>query len=202
MVHRVVRAPKVVTFRPMHTVILVPTRLPPTAGAGLGKDHDMARMDETNVQILQLLQRNGRMSMTDLAHAVGRSESTVRERVMALELGGLLKGYQAQVNWDEAGLPALAIIRARCEISKVQEVAAHLASIPNVTRAILLTGPRPIFAMMRVKDIQHLQQILRSRFAQGELQDLEVELAIQSLVDRRPPSLVLPDEPTRTLIHT
>lgn len=149
----------------------------------------MVRMDETNLQILQLLQRNGRMSMTDLAHAVGRSESTVRERVMALELGGLLKGYQAQVNWDEAGLPALAIVRARCDLAKLQDLAAHLAAIPNVTRAMLMTGPNPVFVMLRVKDMAHLQQLLKTRFGDQGLEDVQVEIAIQSLVDRRPPSL-------------
>ncbi|MFA5945004.1 MAG: Lrp/AsnC family transcriptional regulator [Candidatus Thermoplasmatota archaeon] len=149
----------------------------------------MAGMDETNVKILQLLQKNARMTMTDLAQAVGRSESTVRERVESLELKGLLKGYQAQVDWDQAGLPALAVIQARCDMSRIQEVSQQLAAIPNVTRALLLTGPKPILAMLRVRDIQHLQSLLKERFAAGELSDIETQITLESLVDRRPPSL-------------
>jgi Lrp/AsnC family leucine-responsive transcriptional regulator len=162
----------------------------------------MARMDETNLHIIQLLQKNARMSMAELAQAVGRSESTVRERVGSLELKGLLKGYQAQVDWDQAGLPALAVIQARCDMSRVQEVAKQLAAIPNVTRALLLTGSKPILAMLRVRDIEHLQSLLKERFAAGELNDVEIQITLESLVDRRPPSLRDPINGRDTLAET
>src|SRR5438067_16662 len=99
---------------------LYDSRPPPSQGV------PMTRMDETNLRILQLLQKNARMSLTDLAQAVGRSESTVRERVTALELGGFLKGYEARVDWDQAGLPALAIMHARCDMNRIAEVAKQL----------------------------------------------------------------------------
>lgn len=163
----------------------------------------MVRMDETNLMILQLLQKNARTSMTELAQAVGRSESTVRERVVALELAGLLKGYRAEIDWDQAGLPAVAVIQARCDLQRVPEVAKQLAAIPNVTRALLLTGNKPIFALLRVRDIDHLQQLLRERFANGELRDIETHIALDSLVDRRTPPLresVLKGEEQRTTL--
>lgn len=160
----------------------------------------MTRMDETNMRILQLLQKNARMSLTDLAQAVGRSESTVRERVTALELGGFLKGYEARVDWEQAGLPALAILHARCDMNRVADVAKQLAAIPNVTRALLLTGPKPILAMLRVRDLHHLQSILKARIAPGDLTDVEIQIALESLVDRRPPTLLeptVPEDPVR-----
>jgi Lrp/AsnC family transcriptional regulator, leucine-responsive regulatory protein len=149
----------------------------------------MVRIDDTNLKLLQLLQRNGRMTMTELAGAVGRSESTVRERVTALELAGFLQGYQARVDWAAVGLPASAVIRARCDISKIQEVAKQLANIPHVTRAMLLTGPKPVMAILRVRDIQHLHSILRERLANGLLTDIEAEVAMESLVETRPPAV-------------
>jgi DNA-binding Lrp family transcriptional regulator len=149
----------------------------------------MVRMDETNALILQSLQRNARMTMTELAQAVGRSESAVRERVTALELAGLLRGYQAQVDWAQAGLPTLAIVQARCDIKDIQEVARQLAAIPNVTRALLVTGPKPVMAMMRVRDLPHLEALLKQRFADGQLKDMEVQVTMESLVERRAPVL-------------
>jgi DNA-binding Lrp family transcriptional regulator len=64
----------------------------------------MARIDEVNLQILRLLQSNGRMSLAELAVTVGRSESTVRERVNSLELDGFLMGYQAATWGDSRNL--------------------------------------------------------------------------------------------------
>ncbi|MCA1818520.1 MAG: Lrp/AsnC family transcriptional regulator [Thermoplasmatota archaeon] len=149
----------------------------------------MVRIDDTNLKLLQLLQRNGRMTMTELAGAVGRSESTVRERVTALELAGFLQGYQARVDWSAVGLPASAVIRARCDINRIPEVAKQLANIPHVTRAMLLTGPKPVMAILRVRDIQHLHSILRERLANGILSDIEAEVAMESLVETRPPAV-------------
>ncbi len=157
----------------------------------------MTRMDETNLQILHLLQRNARASITDIAHAVGRSETTVRERVAALELGGFLTGYEARVDWDQAGLPTLAILHARTDLGRLEAVTKQLAAIPNVTRALLLTGSKPILVMMRVRDLEHLQTILKERISPGDLTDVEIQITLGSLVERRPPT-ILDAQPSAT----
>lgn len=148
----------------------------------------MVRVDEVNLQILKLLQTNGRMSHAELATRVGRSESTVRERVASMELGGLLQGYEAKVDWSKAGLPAHAVIRARCDYDKITEVAKALTALPHCTRALLLTGPKPILAILRVRDLQHLHSILRESIAIASLKDVEADIALESLVDQRPPT--------------
>jgi Lrp/AsnC family leucine-responsive transcriptional regulator len=150
----------------------------------------MVKMDETNLHILQLLQRDGRMSLSDLSRAVGRSESTVRERVTALELDGILLGYEARVDWEKAGLKRLAIVRAGHSARPIAEVAKQLAAIPNVTQVLLLTGSKPLLVCLRVRDIQHLDTILKSRFAPGDLVDMEVQVALESLVDLRQPAIL------------
>lgn len=147
----------------------------------------MVRMDETNIHILQLLQENGRMTVTDVAKAVGRSESTVRERIASLESAGVLLRYEARVDWSQAGLPAVAVLRARCDLAKIPDVARQLAGIPNVIRALITTGPKPVLVLMRVRDLQQLHSILREHVAPGCLTDIEAEIAMESLVDRRPP---------------
>ncbi len=159
----------------------------------------MTRMDDTNLQIVHLLQQNARMSLIDLAHATGRSETTIRERVLALERGGFLTGYEARVDWGQVGLPALVILQARCDVIRTDAVAKQLAAIPNVTRALFLTGSKPILIMMRVRDLQHLQTILKTKLKPDDLTDIEVHVVLESLVDRRPPTLLnLPDHEVPT----
>lgn len=149
----------------------------------------MARMDETNLHLLHLLQRNGRATIADLAQAVNRSESAVRERITALELGGFVQGYQARVDWGLMGLPARAVIRARCDPRRMAEARDKLAAIPNVIRAVLLTGQKPILAILWVRDLQHLHTLLRDRLS-GILYDIEAEITLETLVEDRYPSLL------------
>ena len=147
----------------------------------------MARIDEVNLHILRLLQSNGRMSLAELAQTVGRSESSTRERVSSLELDGFVLGYQARIDWARVGLPAHAVIRATCDLARTTELAAKLSAMPHVTGAFLLTGRKPILITMRVRDMAHLHSILREELAQGALKEIEAEVALESIVEQRPP---------------
>lgn len=147
------------------------------------------RLDETNLQLLLLLQRNGRMSVADLARAVGRSESVVRERVASMELDGLLKGYEARVDWGRVGLPRQAILRARAT-KPLAEVGTRLAAIPHVTQVLHVTGAKPLLVHLRVRDVAHLAKVIAERLEPAGLTDLDVEVAMESLLPSRPPALL------------
>ncbi|MEP7024840.1 MAG: Lrp/AsnC family transcriptional regulator, partial [Actinomycetota bacterium] len=67
-------------------------------------------MEEINRRIVSLLSRDGRMSFTELARQTGLSVSAAQQRVRRLERRGVIKGYAALVNPDDAGLPLTAFI--------------------------------------------------------------------------------------------
>lgn len=96
----------------------------------------MVRLDAVNVHLLRLLQRDARMTHAEMARRLGRSQTTVRSRIDAMERGGLLHGYQARVDWGQAGLPGVAVLRATCAPNALPEAAKLLASMPNVTAAV------------------------------------------------------------------
>lgn len=155
-------------------------------GGGCGAE--MVVLDDVNIRLLNLLLKDARMPVTALAQQVGRSESTVRERLSSLERQGVLQSYNATVDRDLAGLPVLVVIRAKCDPAKTTEVARQLSALPNVTQALVLTGDRPILATIRVRDLEHLRSMLQSRLS-GPLTDIEAEISLESLVDPRPPGL-------------
>ena len=61
-------------------------------------------LDRIDRKILDALQRQGRLPLTELAHEVGLSTSPVTERVRRLERAGVITGYHARV--DPAALAA------------------------------------------------------------------------------------------------
>ncbi|MGO8887802.1 MAG: Lrp/AsnC family transcriptional regulator [Streptosporangiaceae bacterium] len=67
-------------------------------------------MEETNRKIVTLLARDGRMSFTDLARETGLSVSAAQQRVRRLEERGVIKGYAALINPEDAGLPLTAFV--------------------------------------------------------------------------------------------
>ncbi|MCB2069136.1 MAG: winged helix-turn-helix transcriptional regulator, partial [Ottowia sp.] len=56
------------------------------------------QIDRIDRRILDVLQRQGRLPMTELAQEVGLSTSPVTERVRRMERAGIITGYQARVD--------------------------------------------------------------------------------------------------------
>ena len=58
----------------------------------------MHRIDDIDIQLLNLLQEHSRTSQQDLANAVGLSSPAVAERLRKLEERGAIRGYTAVVD--------------------------------------------------------------------------------------------------------
>ncbi|WP_417615983.1 Lrp/AsnC family transcriptional regulator [Oceanisphaera sp.] len=56
------------------------------------------RLDRYDIQILQILQQQGRITKTGLAEAINLSVSPCWERVKRLEQAGIIEGYGARIN--------------------------------------------------------------------------------------------------------
>lgn len=62
-------------------------------------------LDRTDRRILDLLQRQGRITNAELAAAAGLSASACLRRVRELEAAGVITGYVAEVDRKAAGKP-------------------------------------------------------------------------------------------------
>jgi Lrp/AsnC family transcriptional regulator, leucine-responsive regulatory protein len=163
-------------------------------------------LDSTNIRILNLLSRNARASITDLAEAVGRSETTVRERLSNLEAQGIVLGYCLRLDLAKAGLPLHAVIRARCDMRRAAEIGRRLSAIPEVLEARLTTGPRPLRIVVCAKDSEALEHLLATRIAPLELDGQQIDVTLQTLVPSRSPDLGLlagpePVKPMVSFVH-
>jgi DNA-binding Lrp family transcriptional regulator len=61
------------------------------------------KLDETDRRILQLLQKDARMTVKDLAAAVNLSATPVHERIKRLEATGVIRGYSAVIDRSKTG---------------------------------------------------------------------------------------------------
>lgn len=68
-------------------------------------------LDDTDRKIVELLQKNARLSNAAIAEQVGLTSSTVYDRVKKLERKGVIKGYVAVVDAEQLGKPITAFVR-------------------------------------------------------------------------------------------
>ncbi|HYW56980.1 MAG TPA: Lrp/AsnC family transcriptional regulator [Polaromonas sp.] len=71
----------------------------------------MDTLDKFDLAILNELQNDGRLSNTELSARVGLSAAPCWRRVRALEEGGFIKGYRAEIDRHKIGLGVLAFVR-------------------------------------------------------------------------------------------
>jgi Lrp/AsnC family leucine-responsive transcriptional regulator len=68
-------------------------------------------LDKFDIAILQELQADGRLTNAELSTRVGLSAAPCWRRVRALEEGGYIKGYRAEIDRHKIGLGVLAFVR-------------------------------------------------------------------------------------------
>lgn len=141
-------------------------------------------LDRLNKEILRLLQDNARISILEVSRIVKRAESTVRERIAGLERKGIIRGYQAILDPINLGYDCHAVVHATCDISRLDEVTGLLEAIPEVTRAYLSTGEKPLIIEILARDMHRLQEIIERDLAvQGEV-IVEPAVIMRPLIER------------------
>lgn len=143
-------------------------------------------LDEVNQQLLHILVQRGRTTLCELAAAVGRSESSVRERVAALERRGVVTGYEARIDWAQAGLPLVAVVEGYCPPARTAEIAGRLGRVPNLVDAVLTTGLPNVVAIVRARDMHDVRKNL-AWLASSGLRDIGVRVTIERFVAERQP---------------
>jgi DNA-binding Lrp family transcriptional regulator len=121
-------------------------------------------LDKIDRAILGRLQRNGRMSNTELANAIGLSESACLRRVRALESAGVIEGYAALVSERQLGLGMnvfVSLTLDRQEQGGLQAFEAAIRRIPEVMECYLMTGEHDYLVRLVVANLEDFERVHR-----------------------------------------
>lgn len=77
------------------------------------------KLDDRDIRMLSILQREGRITKTELAKRVNLSPTPCWERLQHLEKLGVIQGYGARVNWSMISHQTIVFMQA--------ELASHQA---------------------------------------------------------------------------
>lgn len=121
-------------------------------------------VDDTDLQILQILQANARETQVEIARAVGLAPSAVMERLRKLESRSLIRGYSADVDPRAVDRGMLAFVAVRSEEAPGHDnVARELARLPDVLEVHHVAGDDCYLVKVRTRDAEQLGALLRTR---------------------------------------
>lgn len=127
----------------------------------------MARLDRTDRRMLDLVQRNGRISNLELADTVGLSPTPCARRLKRLEESGLIRETVTLLDQGALGLKLTAYIGISMDRHTPDRFAAfeaEVTSYPEVLECSVVTGQAADYLLKAVlPDMQHYEQFLLGR---------------------------------------
>lgn len=87
------------------------------------------QLDRTECEILRILQKEGRISIVELASRVSLSESPTFRRVKTLEQAGVISSYSAQLDQRKVGLQVTAFVQIILEKGDAAKLRTFLAQV-------------------------------------------------------------------------
>ena len=121
----------------------------------------MDKLDDTDVQILDRLQRDGRAKRTDLAAEVGLSIPSVSDRMRKLEARGVLTGFHATVDAKRLGRDVMAYVFVQSTGSEhYPEFVATVTALDEVQELHSVTGDGSHVLKVRVANTTALERLL------------------------------------------
>lgn len=117
-------------------------------------------LDEHDRRIVTALAGDARISVKELAQAIGLSSPSTSERVKRLEERGIIRAFTVDLSPEALGYTLQAIVRIRPLPGKLHVVQQLIADIPEVVECDKVTGDDCFVARLHLRDIGQLDGIL------------------------------------------
>ena len=110
----------------------------------------------TDLKILRVLQRDGRIPWVDLAERVALSPSACQRRVQALMQRGIVSGIGANIDPHALGFEVQAFVSVRVDrqdVSRAQKFRTLIAKCPEVLACHMLSGEVDYLLQIVARDL-------------------------------------------------
>lgn len=142
-------------------------------------ENDDYRLDDIDRRILFALMQDGRnTTAASIAETVNVSGATVRNRIHNLEERGIVRGYPAQVDFEQAGGKLTNLYLCNVPVPEREALAHRARALPGVVNVrTLMTGRENLHVVAIGEDTADLQRVARN------LSQLGIEIEDEDLVE-------------------
>ncbi|MEU9074666.1 Lrp/AsnC family transcriptional regulator [Kitasatospora sp. NPDC004745] len=117
-------------------------------------------LDDVDWAIIEQLQQEARISLSELGRRVRLSPSATTERVRTLESLGVISGYRAVVDLAKVGYPVLAVVRLKYPGNRHQPLRRLLAERREILECLRTTGDDCYTLKVAATSMEHLEVLV------------------------------------------
>ncbi len=107
-----------------------------------------------------LLRQDARMSISNLARAMGMSRSTVQNRIARLEAGGVIRGYSLEVGGEYSANQVEAHVSIKVHQKLTARTNSSLEQIGEVAQLYSVSGEYDLIAIVQAQSLEALSAVL------------------------------------------
>jgi Lrp/AsnC family leucine-responsive transcriptional regulator len=117
-------------------------------------------LDHVDWAIIEQLQREARISLSELGRRVNLSPSATTERVRNLEALGIITGYRAEIDLAKVGYPVLAVVRLKYPGNRHEPLRRLLAERREILECLRTTGDDCYTLKVAATSMEHLETLM------------------------------------------
>ncbi|GAA4853940.1 Lrp/AsnC family transcriptional regulator [Kitasatospora terrestris] len=154
-------------------------------------DASSAGFDAVDLKLLELVQTEGRITLSELGRRVSMSPAAVGERIRRLEANGTITGYTARVSPERLGYGIQAFVRLSPHggITLCHFRTQELIHRPEILEVHHVIGEDCWILKIAVRNTGHLEELLEQLSSLGRT---TTSIVLSSPVER---SILLPPAP-------
>ena len=122
-----------------------------------------------NVKILKLLEKNARISISDIATVTGLTEDEVAREIGEMEAQGIIRGYKGVIDWekvDRAGVSAIIELKVTPKAGLgFEDVAECISRYPEVESVSLMSGACDLTVVVKGRTFHEVSQFVAKELA-------------------------------------
>ena len=153
-------------------------------------------VDEFDAAIIAQLLIDGRATQAELGEAANLSGPAAGRRLRLLEERGLIKGYEARIDFQRFGFGTLVMVLIQLERQSqlvLAEFETAIRQCPSVVSCYLLSGGEDYLVILRTRDLPDFERVHRTELSElpgvARMQSL---FTLREVVSRPAPPALLP----------
>ena len=141
-------------------------------------------LDDTDRNIIQVLEKDARTSLRRIAEEVGVSLGTVSNRVKKLEEAGIIKEYRVILDADKVGWGLNVVIGLRIQKGRLIEIQEKIARDPRVYGVYDVTGDFDSMIIARARDRSDLDDLSKNVLSMDGVDRSVTHLVINTVKEK------------------
>lgn len=143
-------------------------------------------MDEIDIEILNLLQINSRMSLTDISEKIHMSISAISGRIRKLEQSGFILNYTTLLDYTKLDKDLIAFVNIKFKKNTSVEIIEEFVNAqPDVYECYLQTGTFDCVLKIITKNTATLKNLLSLFNDEIAIEEMQTNIVLKPLKQNR-----------------